>query len=125
MHTDKRSEDYRLDDGTLIWELVRHIEFKDTMAFADFDVVEIPPKLRTRPHYHTEIDEVFYVISGTGTVFLADGTKVITPGTCFLVPKGSVHSFQVNELPLRMLGICLPRFLPNDNTFVEDIEHEQ
>ena len=45
----------------------------------------------TSLHIHDQGDELFYVVSGTGTVTLGDKQEVIGPGDVIFVPRGAVH----------------------------------
>lgn len=48
-------------------------------------VIEIPPGKSAYPnHYHTQVEEVFYILSGEGKLMAADGEHPLAPG-CFLV----------------------------------------
>jgi len=48
-------------------------------------------------HAHTADCEVYYVISGTGTVIMDDGSReTIEAGNCSYCPKGHGHTF-INE----------------------------
>ena len=116
-HTDQRSQDYAIDDGTTVWELVRTREYSTPDHTGDVDVVEIPARQVTRPHHHVTFDETFYVLAGSGCVLLAGSTHEIAPGTCFLVRRRESHSFAVGPEPLRLLTVSLPRFDETDCIF--------
>ncbi len=45
----------------------------------------------TNLHIHDQGDELFYVVSGTGTATLGDKQEVIGPGDVIFVPRGAVH----------------------------------
>ncbi len=42
-------------------------------------------------HQHHDVDELFIVISGTLKIHFRDGEVTISPGECFIVPKGVDH----------------------------------
>jgi quercetin dioxygenase-like cupin family protein len=48
------------------------------------------------PHYHTEQDEYFYVLTGAYEMTLAGETQICGPGTMVYIPRGTVHSFRNN-----------------------------
>jgi mannose-6-phosphate isomerase-like protein (cupin superfamily) len=48
-------------------------------------------------HSHAETDELFVVISGTLKISFRDGEVTISPGECFVVPKGIEHKPAAEE----------------------------
>jgi mannose-6-phosphate isomerase-like protein (cupin superfamily) len=48
------------------------------------------------PHLHTGYDEVYYVLSGTGTITLGDETHPLRPGTVTVIPAGVPHSLEAS-----------------------------
>jgi uncharacterized cupin superfamily protein len=56
---------------------------------------EIPPGGGFRlPHWHDDLDEVFYVLDGELEFLLADSWVSAPAGTTVLVPAGTVHAFR-------------------------------
>ena len=47
----------------------------------------------TGPHYHTQIEEFFYVLEGEVNLRSGDRTVRGGPGTFVFVPAGAVHSY--------------------------------
>src|SRR5262249_25772071 len=69
-----------------------------------------------RLHYHARTDEVYYVISGQGTMTL-DGEEVeLHPGVVVYVPRGVRHK-AVGDLTV--LVVCIPAGVLNDIHEVE------
>ncbi len=46
--------------------------------------------------YHTGYDEIYYVVSGTGTITLDQITHHLQPGTVAIIPAGVRHSLQAD-----------------------------
>lgn len=62
-------------------------------------------------HYHERTDEIYHVISGTGTMAL-DGEEVeLHPGVVVYVPRGVRHK-AVGRLTV--LVVCIPRGVLGD-----------
>jgi len=61
------------------------------------------------PHWHEDLDEVFYVLEGD-VEFLLDGQwRQVGPGATVFVPAGAVHAFRnAGERTARQLVIGLP-----------------
>ncbi len=59
----------------------------------------------TNLRIHDQGDELFYVVSGRGTVTLGDETEVIEPGDVIFVPEGAVHRISNldNDYPLTVV----------------------
>ena len=48
-------------------------------------------------HYHLAYDEVYYVLSGAGDMWMADQTFSLRPGAVVNVPRGIPHSLKAHE----------------------------
>ncbi len=48
-------------------------------------------------HVHTGYDEVYYVLSGTGTITLDQDTHPLRPGSVAVIPAGIPHSLAANH----------------------------
>ena len=60
------------------------------------------------PHVHTGYDEVYYLLSGTGTITLGEDVHPLRPGTVVVIPAGVSHSLEADpgeELEFIIFGI--------------------
>jgi mannose-6-phosphate isomerase-like protein (cupin superfamily) len=48
------------------------------------------------PHVHVGYDEVYYFLSGSGTITLGEETRPVAPGTAAVIPAGVPHSLQAD-----------------------------
>jgi quercetin dioxygenase-like cupin family protein len=57
----------------------------------------VAPGFDTGTHYHTKIEEIFYVLEGE--LSLRSGDRVVQggPGTFVFVPMGAVHAFELSR----------------------------
>jgi mannose-6-phosphate isomerase-like protein (cupin superfamily) len=53
----------------------------------------VAPGFDTGAHYHTKIEETFFVLEGDVNLRCGDRTFRAGPGTCVFVPAGVHHSF--------------------------------
>ena len=60
---------------------------------ANLHVVKIT---KGAPHVHTGYDEVYYVLSGTGTITLDQETHALHPGSVAVIPAGVPHSLEAD-----------------------------
>jgi mannose-6-phosphate isomerase-like protein (cupin superfamily) len=69
----------------------------------------VAPGFNTGAHYHTKIEEIFYVIEGELDLRCGERTLRGGPGTCVFVPPGAAHAFgNSGSAPGRMLLITAP-----------------
>ena len=47
-------------------------------------------------HVHTGYDEVYYVLSGTGTITLGEDVYPLRPGSVAVIPAGVPHSLEAH-----------------------------
>jgi len=71
-------------------------------------IMEIPPQKAAYPyHFHVGITEVFYIISGEGTLKTSDGKHNVSPGDVIVFPPGKAGSHKIKNTsktePLRYL----------------------
>ncbi len=57
-------------------------------------VQKVKPGKGTGLHYHTEVDEIFYVIEGNGTAVLGDKSYNIEAGDFIFIPKNLDHKIR-------------------------------
>jgi mannose-6-phosphate isomerase-like protein (cupin superfamily) len=60
-------------------------------SIANVHVVKVSKGL---PHVHAGYDEVYYVLSGTGTITLGQETHSLRPGSVAVIPAGVPHSLE-------------------------------
>ena len=68
-----------------------------------------PPGTRTDLHRHNRMDEAFYVVSGTFSVFLDGKLHRLQPGSFVFIPRGTPHA-QGNPgpQPVKILSFFAP-----------------
>ena len=61
------------------------------------------------PHYHRDVDEVFYGLDGALTVTVAGVAREVAPGQAVFIPRGAVHGFENRSAgPTRSLSVLTP-----------------
>jgi mannose-6-phosphate isomerase-like protein (cupin superfamily) len=69
----------------------------------------VAPGFNTGAHYHTKIEEIFYVLEGELDLRCGERTVRGGPGTCVFVPPGAAHAFgNSGSASGRMLLITAP-----------------
>lgn len=59
----------------------------------DIGLLTYKPTQTTPNHMHKDLDEVFYVISGSGSIIINDEVILITEGDTIYSPIGETHGF--------------------------------
>jgi mannose-6-phosphate isomerase-like protein (cupin superfamily) len=60
---------------------------------ANVHVVKIT---KGKPHVHQGYDEVYYLLSGTGTITLGQEVHLLRPGSVAVIPAGVSHSLEAD-----------------------------
>jgi quercetin dioxygenase-like cupin family protein len=55
---------------------------------------QVPIGTGIRVHRHATMDEVFYVLSGTGLFVLNEARQAVQPGATIFIPRGAWHGFE-------------------------------
>lgn len=107
------------DDGSIIRELaapgngplVRH-------SLAE---IRHPPGTASREHYHTEAEEVYYVLKGQGAIHIDGQERTIGPGDVVVIIPGQRHKvWQKGEGDLVLLVTCVPAYSVEEVVFSEN-----
>ena len=68
-----------------------------------------------RPHYHREIEEIYYVQSGHGMMRVGEEQCEVGPGDAIYIPRGSRHTLEnTSGEDIKLLLVCGPAFFHED-----------
>ncbi|HWH80790.1 MAG TPA: cupin domain-containing protein [Burkholderiaceae bacterium] len=110
----------------------------DVAALKDADLAATPnPDLRSKgfvttpnatiavqmgnlaKHFHSNTDEIQYIVEGTGTAWLGNEKREIRPGMMIVIPRGTHHAgTEAISGRFKAIVIKIPPQDPNDTTFV-------
>lgn len=76
----------------------------------------LPTGCATQRHYHKLSEEIYFVLSGTGTMEIDGASREIKPDDAVLIPAGAWHQITAKE-PLRFLCCCAPPYAHEDTYF--------
>lgn len=79
--------------------------------------VRIEPHSTTSVSYHKLAEEIYFVISGSGTALLNGETYRLRTGDFLRLPPGTTHGFVTQEEALVMLDIHSPGSRPNRDVY--------
>ena len=106
------------DDGVIICELAA----PGNSPLTRHSLAEIrhPPGTSSQEHYHTQAEEVYYVLEGRGGVRLDGETRAIGPGDVVVIVPGQRHKvWQEGEGDLVLLASCVPAYSMDEVVFAE------
>ena len=104
------------DDGAIVRELVS----PGNSGLTRHSLAEIrhPPGTASQEHYHTDAEEVYYVIEGQGAVRVDGETRTISPGDVVVIVPGERHTvWQEGEGDLVLLVTCVPAYSVEEVVF--------
>jgi mannose-6-phosphate isomerase-like protein (cupin superfamily) len=110
----------------------------DVAALKDGDLLATPnPDLRSKgfvatpnatlavqmgnvaKHFHSNTDEIQYIVEGSGTAWLGDQKREIRPGMLIIIPRGTHHAgTEAISGRFKAIAIKIPPQDPKDTTFV-------
>jgi mannose-6-phosphate isomerase-like protein (cupin superfamily) len=110
---------YVTKDGSVIRELFhpeRHGAGRMSLAEA-----VVPPGRSTIPHRHAGSEELYHVLSGSGTMRLEGRRFDLVPGDTVRIAPGELHSVDnPGEEALVFLCLCHPPYSHHDTQLEED-----
>ena len=80
-------------------------------------IVELSPGEAPPPHQHDDMEQIFYILSGTGRLEIGadDETYPVNPGDVVRIPPATLHTVHcVGDTALKYLAIdCFPAGRPD------------
>ena len=106
------------DDGAVVRELAS--PHNSPLTRHSLAEIRHPPGTASLEHYHTEAEEVYYVLEGRGGVRIDGEMCDIGPGDVVVIIPGQRHSvWQEGDGDLVMLVTCVPAYSVEEVAFVE------
>lgn len=104
---------YTTKDGSTIRELMHpsvHGNKQQSLAEAI-----VPPHTSTQLHQHKTSEEIYYILSGSGEMTLADEKFPVTAGDTICIPVNTAHKIRnTQEIELKFLCACSPAYSHDD-----------
>jgi len=78
----------------------------------------LPPGCTVTPHHHREMEEVYYIVCGSGVMTVGDETQTVRAGDSIYVPRGHRHTLtNTGAEPIKLILVCGPAFSYEDQVF--------
>lgn len=78
----------------------------------------LPPNSTALMHYHRQATETYFVLSGSGTIEVAEERRAVKAGDAVLILPGQSHRMISSAEGIRFLCCCAPPY-SNDDTVLE------
>ncbi len=101
-------------DGSTIRSILDHTNAP--VAHQSLAEATLPAGASTQRHYHRLSEEIYFLLSGTGTMELDGEHRPVVPGDAILIPPGARHTITATT-PLRFLCPCAPPYSHEDTYF--------
>ncbi len=89
-------------------------------------LAEVPVGGSTINHYHPEVEESYYLLSGYGQMDLGEQSSPVGPGDLVHIPSGVSHKLtNTGEEPVQMMVVCVPPWDPDCSVFLEKWDGEK
>ncbi len=76
----------------------------------------LPPGKTVTPHHHEVLEEIYYILSGSGVMTVGDESQAVSTGDAIYIPKNNVHSLtNTGEEEMKLLLVCGPAFYFEDH----------
>ncbi len=60
------------------------------------------------PHFHTDIEQIYYILEGEGEVLVGQETRFVSPGHIVYIPPNHLHTIRpLGDTPLRWITIAI------------------
>jgi len=80
----------------------------------------LPPGCAVTPHHHRETEEIYYVVSGRGTMTVGSDIRAVQQGDAIYIPIGQTHTLNNTGVePIRLILVCGPAFSYEDQIFYD------
>ena len=76
----------------------------------------LPPGAAVTPHHHEVLEEIYYILEGSGVMTVGDEQREVGAGDAIYIPKNNRHTLtNTGAEPMRILLVCGPAFYFEDH----------
>ena len=111
------AEPFTTMDGSEIRELLAHRN--SGIRNQSLAEARVAPGATTAAHYHPNTEEIYYILAGTGRMWIDDEERDVKAGDAISIPPGKVHKItNVGSIPLTFLCCCAPGYEHSDTVLI-------
>ncbi|HZS05798.1 MAG TPA: cupin domain-containing protein [Blastocatellia bacterium] len=76
----------------------------------------LPPGKAVTPHHHEVLEEIYYILSGSGVMTVGAESREVGPGDAIYIPRNNRHTLtNTGREEMRLLLVCGPAFYFEDH----------
>ncbi len=76
----------------------------------------LPPGATVPPHHHEVLEEIYYIIEGSGLMTVGEEQREVSAGDAVYIPRHHRHTLtNTGAEPMRILLVCGPAFFYEDH----------
>jgi len=76
----------------------------------------LPPGATVPPHHHEVLEEIYYIVEGSGLMTVGDEQREVGAGDAVYIPRHHRHTLtNTGSTPMRILLVCGPAFFYEDH----------
>ncbi len=113
----EKGEPFVAKDGALIFELFRgnNLNIQNMSLASGY----LKPGQKALPHFHRSLEEIYYVVSGSGKVRIGNVVEKIEKGEAAYIPAGTIHALENTSQAkiMKILAISSPPYQDDDMFF--------
>ena len=106
------------DNGTEMTEMLGSRAELGGYGKFSFTKISASPNHTDREHYHSNSDELYYVIKGSCTVTVEGTPHLLNEGDCLLIEHGERHFLKTDEKGCSLIIICSPAWDEKDSYYI-------
>jgi len=95
---------------------------RDGRGFLSLAMETLSPGQRNIPHWHAELEEIYYILAGQGLMKIGEEVRSVRAGDTILVPRDQVHCLRnAGDVDLRLLCPVSPPWYAEDYHFGREV----
>lgn len=107
--------------GEQVYEMIGRPEHLGGATKHSFGHVVIPAGLSSRPHYHPEAEETYFILKGKARMIVDGKEYLLSPGdVVFIQPPERHQIFAEKNEDLEFLVACAPAWEPTNSVFIDE-----
>lgn len=76
----------------------------------------LPPGKTVTPHTHEVLEEIYYILHGSGVMTIGEESQTVSAGDAIYIPKNNRHTLMnTGDEDMKLLLVCGPAFYFEDH----------
>lgn len=102
---------------------IRPLIDRTTSAITGCSLAEetLPVGAAVTPHRHQVLEEIYYILEGSGVMTIGDEQRPVVAGDAIYIPKNNRHTLaNTGDRPMKLLLVCGPAFYFEDHRIEQE-----